>query len=554
MNEVTPVPGAAVVDQLIAEQAALLRVAELVARESPADDLFRAVAEQLGLLTHVSGALVFRFDDDDMATTVGRWGSLDTGFALGSRISTRGNSATGQVRTTGMPARVEDYGAVEGQIGTIQRNVGMRCGVAAPIRVSGRLWGALVVGSVNASLPAETEDRMARFAELVGVALANMEARTELQILADVQQSLRRVATVVAREEWDLTLPTIVREIGFLHRANASGSVIIRYENDEFATVMAGWGEPNLNQFEGQVLPFGGENPVAYVWHTRRPARQHGFDGATGRFAELSRQLGITESVASPVFVGNRVWGAVIVITMGEAALPAETEERLAQFAELIGTSIGNMNSRLDLIESRARIVQTADETRRRFERDLHDGIQQRLVGISVELRDLEGALPESQSSQREKAANIADQLIGALDDLRELSRGLHPAILSEGGLGPAIRSLARRSPIPVTLTMTDLPRLADSIEVAAYYVVSEALTNSSKYSKASTVEITIEVTPDGLRVTIADDGVGNADPAKGSGLLGLTDRVDALGGVFALSSPTAKGTTITATLPVEPA
>ncbi|HTL41060.1 MAG TPA: GAF domain-containing sensor histidine kinase, partial [Pseudolysinimonas sp.] len=514
----------------------------------------RAVAEQLGLLTHVSGALVFRFDDDDMATTVGRWGSLDTGFALGSRISTRGNSATGQVRTTGMPARVEDYGAVEGQIGTIQRNVGMRCGVAAPIRVSGRLWGALVVGSVNASLPAETEDRMARFAELVGVALANMEARTELQILADVQQSLRRVATVVAREEWDLTLPTIVREIGFLHRANASGSVIIRYENDEFATVMAGWGEPNLNQFEGQVLPFGGENPVAYVWHTRRPARQHGFDGATGRFAELSRQLGITESVASPVFVGNRVWGAVIVITMGEAALPAETEERLAQFAELIGTSIGNMNSRLDLIESRARIVQTADETRRRFERDLHDGIQQRLVGISVELRDLEGALPESQSSQREKAANIADQLIGALDDLRELSRGLHPAILSEGGLGPAIRSLARRSPIPVTLTMTDLPRLADSIEVAAYYVVSEALTNSSKYSKASTVEITIEVTPDGLRVTIADDGVGNADPAKGSGLLGLTDRVDALGGVFALSSPTAKGTTITATLPVEPA
>jgi len=545
----------AAMEQLAVEQAALLRVAELIAREIEEVGFFAAVAEELGRVARVSSTQVLRFENDETATSVASWGSEPSGIAVGDRLSTSGTSVTGTVRATGLPARVEDFGRVEGEIGAIQRRVGMRSAVGAPIRVAGRLWGVLVVGSTGTEvLPADTEERMVKFADLVGIALANVDTRDSMRKLAEVQESLRRVATVVAREEWDVTLPTIVREIGFLHRANASGSVIIRYENDEFATVLAGWGEPNLDRFEGQLLPFGGDNPAAYVWDTHRPARQHGFEGAAGQFAELSRQLGITESVASPVFVGNRLWGAIVVMTMADVSLPAETEERLGQFAELIGTSIGNMNSRLDLIESRARIVQTADETRRRFERDLHDGIQQRLVAISVELRGLEATFPAAEGTLRAKASDIADQLVGALDDLRELSRGLHPAILSEGGLGPALRSLARRSPIPVKLTMTRLPRLADSIEVAAYYVVSEALTNSSKHSQASNIQIAIDSQPDRLRIGIVDDGVGDADAARGSGLLGLADRVAALNGVFTVLSPAGIGTTIAATLPLEPA
>jgi signal transduction histidine kinase len=219
-----------------------------------------------------------------------------------------------------------------------------------------------------------------------------------------------------------------------------------------------------------------------------------------------------------------------------------------------VGTAIGNMKSRLELVESRARIVQTADQTRRRFERDLHDGIQQRLVAISMDLRTVEGALTDREGTARAQVSAIADKLVGALEDLRELSRGIHPAILSEGGLGPALRALARRSPIPVTLHTSEFGRLPDSVEVAAYYVVSEALANSAKYSRASMIEITVSTSADALSVTVADDGIGGADSANGSGLIGLEDRVEALGGSFTAQSPSHGGTTIVSVLPLKPA
>ncbi|RFA11779.1 hypothetical protein B7R22_17760 [Subtercola boreus] len=546
---VTNILRTAAVEQLIAEQAALLRIAELVARESAAEDIFHAVAEQLGRVTHVSGAQVFRFDDEELATSVGSWGPVDSGIKVGRQLNTRGNSVTGQVRATGLPARVEDYSSVEGELGALQRGVGMRAAVGAPIRAAGRLWGALVVGSiVEEPLPAETEERMAKFADLVGVALSNLDARDSQRVLAEEQAALRRVATVVAREEWDVTLPTIVRELALLHRVE--GTVIIRYEDSELATILAAWGEPDLAQFIGKTLPFGGSNPGDYVWHSQRPARQHGFTEGEGLFAELSVQLGITETLAGPVFVENRLWGAIVVVTTGPGRLPPDTEARLGQFAELIATAIGSMKSRLELIESRARIVQTADQTRRRFERDLHDGIQQRLVSISMDLRNVEQQLPADAVS-RLQVSEIADNLVAALDDLRELSRGIHPAILSEGGLVPAARSLARRSPIPVTLNLPQPGRHPDSVEVAAYYVMSEALANTAKYAQATTAEITIAPVDKSLVITVSDDGIGGADHTKGSGLIGLEDRVEALGGSLTVHSPPMGGTTITAKLPM---
>jgi signal transduction histidine kinase len=537
-------------EQLIAEQAALLRVAELVARESEASDVFHAVAEQLGRVTHVSGAQVLRFDDGEMATSVGNWGPVDSGIRVGTRLSTRGNSVTGQVRATGLPARVEDYSSVEGQLGALQRGVGMRSAVGAPIRAGGRLWGVLVVGSVaEEPLPAETEERMAKFADLVGVALSNLDARNSQEVLADEQEALRRVATVVAREEWDVTFPTIVRELALILRAQ--GSVIIRYENDQLATVVAAWGEPEeLVSYVGKTQNFRGDNPGDFVYRTHRPARQVFFEGAVGEYAQNALRMGLTESLAGPVFVENRLWGAIVVVTTGPGMMPPETEGRIGQFAELVATAIGNMKSRLELIESRARIVQTADQTRRRFERDLHDGIQQRLVSISMDLRTVEHQLPADDES-RSRVSLIADDLVAALDGLRELSRGIHPAILSEGGLVPAARSLARRSTIPVTLNLPQPARHPDSVEVAAYYVMSEALANTAKYARASTAHISITPSGDELIVIVTDDGIGGADVTKGSGLIGLEDRVEAVGGSFTVQSPPMGGTTITARLPL---
>jgi signal transduction histidine kinase len=537
-------------EQLIAEQAALLRVAELVARESAPVDVFHAVAEQLGKVAHVSGTQVFRFDDDEMATSVGSWGPVDSGIKVGRQVSTHGNSVTGQVRATGLPARVEDYSAVEGQLGALQRGVGMRSAAGAPIRAAGRLWGALIVGSVSDEpLPAETEERMAKFADLVGVALSNLDARNSQRVLAEEQEALRRVATVVAREEWDVTLPTIVRELGLLHRVD--GTVIIRYENDELATVVAAWGEPKeLASYVGRTQSFRGDNPGDYVYRTQLPARQYGFEGGKGDYAKQAREMGLVESLAGPVFVENRLWGAIVVVTTGSGRMPPETEARLGQFAELVATAIGSMKSRLELIESRARIVQTADQTRRRFERDLHDGIQQRLVSISMDLRNVEQQLPADGES-RARVSEIADSLVSALDGLRELSRGIHPAILSEGGLVPAARSLARRSPIPVRLNLPKPARHPDSVEVAAYYVMSEALANTAKYAQATAAEISITPIDDALVIVVTDDGIGGADITKGSGLIGLEDRVEALGGSFSVQSPPMGGTTITAKLPL---
>jgi signal transduction histidine kinase len=234
-----------------------------------------------------------------------------------------------------------------------------------------------------------------------------------------------------------------------------------------------------------------------------------------------------------------------------EAAFPAATESQIGQFTELVGTAISNSEARSDLAASRARIVAATDEARRRFERDLHDGIQQRLVSLSLELRGAETMTPPGRADLRTQLSEVSDGLAGVLENLRELSRGIHPAILSEGGLGPALKALARRSAVPIKLDVSVDRRLEQPVEVAAYYVVSEALANAAKHARASIAEIHVEARNGILDLTIQDDGVGGADPARGSGLRGLTDRVEALGGTIAIVSPGQVGTSIHVELPV---
>jgi signal transduction histidine kinase len=230
---------------------------------------------------------------------------------------------------------------------------------------------------------------------------------------------------------------------------------------------------------------------------------------------------------------------------------PGDAEARVAQFTDLVGTAIANAESRAELLASRARIVTTADQTRRRIERDLHDGAQQRLVTMAMKLRALESVTAPQAQDVKKEVGEIAAGLDDVLDDLRETARGLHPVILSRGGLGPALKALGRRSPVPVELDVRASERLPEAVEVAAYYVVAEALTNAAKHAHASFVKVEAEAIDGDLRVSVQDDGVGGASPARGSGLVGLTDRVEALGGKLTLHSPPAAGTTLHIDLPL---
>ncbi|MEA2590267.1 MAG: hypothetical protein QOD62_98, partial [Actinomycetota bacterium] len=290
------------------------------------------------------------------------------------------------------------------------------------------------------------------------------------------------------------------------------------------------------------------------IWRTGRPVRIDDYHGVPGRIAAFVREeLGIGSSVGSPIVVAGRLWGALFVHSkQTHQPLPRDTESRLTGFTELVATAIANAESRAELKASRARIVAAADETRRRLERDLHDGIQQRLVSLQLELRAVQAAVPPELGELERDLSRVAEGLASVFDELREISRGIHPAILSEGGLGPALRSLRRRSAVPVELDLQAEVRLPERVEVAAYYVVSEALTNAAKHAHASIVKVELDTRDATLQLAIRDDGLGGADLSRGSGLLGLSDRIEALGGTLEVSSPTGSGTTLLIELPLE--
>jgi signal transduction histidine kinase len=253
--------------------------------------------------------------------------------------------------------------------------------------------------------------------------------------------------------------------------------------------------------------------------------------------------------VGAPIIVGGRLWGAAII--RSDEPLPPDTEARVGDFTDLVATAIANAEAHAELTASRARIVAAADDARRRIERDLHDGAQQRLVALGVQLRLAEASVPPEQPSLREQLGDIVSALTGVSADLQEISRGIHPAILSKGGLGPALKTLGRRSAVPVDLDLAVDRRLPDSIEVGAYYLVSEALTNAAKHARASVVKVGVETHDGQLHLSIRDDGIGGADSRQGSGLIGLTDRVEALGGTLTVISPPGQGTSLQAEFPL---
>jgi signal transduction histidine kinase len=288
------------------------------------------------------------------------------------------------------------------------------------------------------------------------------------------------------------------------------------------------------------------------VFRTGRAARMDSHDSAAGTHAARIRELGIRSAVGVPIIVDRRLWGAAIVGSSSADPLPPDTEARIGDFADLVATAIANAATRAELIASRARIVAAADDARRRLERDLHDGAQQRLVSLGLQTRLAESSVPPQLDSLKSQLSRVVSGLTDISTDLQEISRGIHPAILSKGGLGPALKTLARRCPVAVSLDLKIDRHLSDSIEVGAYYIVAEALTNTAKHSRASQVEVCAEAKDDALYLSIRDDGIGGADIGKGSGLIGLKDRAEALGGRMRIESPAGNGTSLSVTIPLD--
>jgi signal transduction histidine kinase len=539
----------ATAEGLADEQAALRRVATLVAEAARPPAVFAAVAEEVGRLLVADHTIMVRYEADDTVTVVAAWSPTGDTVPVGLRRPLLQASVSRLVRETGRPARFDPYAGVA----AAELELGIRSAVGAPITVQGRLWGLMTVASTSEEpLPVGTDERLAAFTELVATAIANAQAREELRGFAEEQAALRRVATLVARaappEE---VFAAVTAEVGRVLSADVAG--MSRYDSDGAATVVGVWTST------GAALPVpgstrlspGGRNVTALVFETGRPARIDDYADASGPAADLAREEGLRASVGVPITVEGRLWGVVMVSSRREP-LRADTEARLVGFTELVGTALANTEAQAALTTSRARIVSTADHTRRRIERDLHDGAQQQLVSLALQLWAAQAAVPPELEELQAELDHVAAGLTGVQDELREFARGIHPAVLAEGGLGPALRTLARRCSVPVQLRVGMEGRLPERVEVTAYYVVAEALTNVAKHAGASLVQVQVDAEDGLVRVSVRDDGVGGADPDHGSGLVGLKDRVEATGGTLRVESRLGQGTRLLVELPID--
>ena len=544
---------------LAREQAALRRVATLVARGAPPGEVFAAVTEEVGRLLGAHLAGMGRFDNGDTVTVLAAWAVEGEQHPLvPGPWPLEGGDLASMVWNTGRSVRINNYDGVPGPIAAfVREQLGICSSVASPIAVEGRLWGTLFVHSKKTQrpLPPDTESRLTGFTELVAAAIGNAESRAALARLAEEQAALHRVATLVARgvppEEVFAAVAAEVRRLLPVDSAS-----MCRYEPDGSLTFVA--------QSVGAVAPhfpvgsrwaLGGHNLGTLVFETGRPARVDGYaDSSSGPIGTVIHEASLRSAVGTPIIVNGRLWGLVAAGSVEEQPLPADTEARLASFTELMATAVANAESRAALAASRARIVAAADETRRQIERDLHDGTQQHLMSLMLELRAAEATGPGELNELRDQIERTAQGLTAVAGELSEISRGIHPAILSREGLGPALRALAARSALPVELDLRATGRLPEQIEVAVYYAVSEALTNAAKHAHASVVHVELSGHDATVRLAIRDEGVGGADPARGSGLVGLRDRIEAVGGALTVTSPAGHGTTLIIEIPAESA
>jgi signal transduction histidine kinase len=493
------------VEQLAKQQAALRHVAELAARDAPAREVLDAVSFQASKLTGVDFTTVLSYAQDGSTEIVALSGA-PVGLRVGMHAPGHGDGAVQRVWRTHRSARVDNLGSVCGHWPQVAHGFGFSTSAAVPIVIQGQLWGALVVVGRDEPLPDAIEESLTGFADLAGTAISAAQARQEVRALVDEQAAFRRVAELVAHG-------TVLDEV--------FGAVTI-----EAAKLLGGM-PATLRRFDPD-------------------------DAVTTVASSDTSSLDAAAALAVPVTVEGRVWGELSTSGAG-AAVPAGAEERLQQFAELAAAAIANAENKAQLTASRARVVATADETRRRLQRDVHDGAQQRLVQTVITLK-----LAQSTVAQ---GTAIGDRIAEALyhaeranTELRDLVHGILPASLIEGGLRTGIDSLVDDMSIPVFVQLA-APPLPTETETTAYFIVAEALTNVVKHARASHAAVTVALTGAALSIDVVDDGVGGANPSSGGGLTGVSDRIEAAGGTLSIASVAGRGTTLSASLPIpEPA
>jgi signal transduction histidine kinase len=370
--------------------------------------------------------------------------------------------------------------------------------------------------------------------------------------LAREQAALRRIATLLVSEADPARIfGAVMREAALALGVNTA--TIVRYDAPRTVCVLGGWSKTGELLFPpGSVIEIGEEGSALVEVYRTGEAHRVSYPKDAGRLIADLRSRGYRSSVAAPVKLAGGLWGALVASSVDESPLPDGSEQRLCDFADLVAQALANADAHAKLAASRARIVGAGDAERRRLERNLHDGAQQRLVSLALQLRLTQSALERRPDAVAGLLEEAQAELARALDELRELARGIHPAILTDRGLGPALEAILARAPLAVELT--DLPdeRLPEPVEAAVYYVVAETITNIAKHAQAESATVSVTLARQTARVVITDDGIGGADPARGTGLRGLADRIEALDGGLRIDSPNERGTRIEALIPCE--
>jgi GAF domain-containing protein len=537
------------VDRLTEEQAALRRVATLVAKGASLPEVFTRVAEEASRALGDVDCGLWRDDGDGSATLVAVAGKGPAfRIIVGRRRALGGDSNIGQALRERRPSRAGGYPA--DSVAARAHSLGVRSSLACPVFVGERAWGAIQILSYDDEpIPAETETRIMRFGDLVATAIANTEARAEVERLAEEQAALRRVATLVAQgAPAGAVFDTVAAEIKRLLKADHV--TVSRYEPGSRLLMLAHRAPEGQWVATGTRISLEGDSVHARVLRTRRPARMESHEGARGPIAEQSRSVGLRVSVGTPIVVDGRLWGVVSAGWSGEEPLPADTEQRMAQFGQLVDTAIANADSHDKLTASRARVLTAGDEARRRVARDLHDGAQQQLVHAIVTLKLAQRSLRENDGQAESLLGDALARAEDGNQELRELAHGILPSVLTHGGLRPAVRSLATRLDLPVRVQVPS-ERFPAEVEASAYFIVAEALTNVVKHAHAEGAEVSASIEDGTLRVEVHDDGRGGADPG-GHGLVGMSDRVSTLGGRLEIDSAPGAGTRVTASLPLD--
>lgn len=541
-------PGSLATARLVAEQSVLLRVATLVGGGARPPEVFAALVSDAA---DIFGTGVWLYQHDaNGATKIVAHSGHPVGVEPELPAHVPADGPIDRARRSGRPVRVDHYSGPATAIGVTA------C-AAAPLLVRGRPWGGLAAVTRGSPLEPDVEDRLARFAELAAAAVAGAETHAKLRRLADEQAALRRVAELVARgAATQEVFDQVTVEAGRL--LDGAPTILCRYESSGSETVVmarslpAEQGRYETNYTVGASLPVARGSGRARVWRTGRAARIDSYTQAAdtgGVPAGWVVPAGFAGSVSAPITVEGRLWG---VLTAGSPGppLPAGTEERLSLFAELVAAAIANAENRADLTASRARVVASADEARRRLARDVHDGAQRRLVHALIAVKQARAALRDDDVPATELVEETLRQTQGAYDELRQLAHGILPAALEQGGLATAVEALVADISLAVEIDVIG-SRLPETVETTAYFLIAETLTNVVKHASASQVRVSAVPAGDLLRVEVADDGRGGAHLDQRTGLVGLSDRVQAIGGTFSVTSPQGAGTTISATLPL---